>query len=724
MADTGGTREQGLSERYFRAIVDRSFELLMVADGDHAIRWANAAFERVLGYPPESLVGKDILPLFHPDDLPALAETIGRLSIVPGAAGTVDARMRAADGSWHLMETAGTNLLEDPAIRGFVVSMRDVTERRQIETLLRESETRYGELFDGARDAVYMADLDGRLRSVNPAAERLTGYSRSELLAMSFMQLIAPEDAERVAGVLAQRIRGDSGEPTELRLVRKDGSSVFVEVTGRVVVPDDAPGRVEGIVRDMTERHLLEEQLRHQALHDGLTGLANRTLMRDRLDQALGRRARDKSQVAVLLLDVDDFKAVNDSLGHVAGDAILVELAARLRSVVRAGETVARLGGDEFAVVVEGVRDRREVVALAGRIQSVFAERFAVGETKLKMTGSLGVAVTGESVTSSDLLRDADTAMYRAKATAKGGFEFFDAALRAELLRHLALDKALGDALRNNGLEVHYQPIVSLTKGTVLAFEALARWFHPTLGRVLPDEFIPAAEKSGLIVELGRYVIAEAARQAAQWRREQPGALPLGVFVNVSAGDLADPSFVRFVAETLHEHDLVAADISFELTERVFIDERDEVLGQNLADLTARGSRIVLDDFGTGYSALASLKRFPLAAVKIDRLFISAIQHADDEAPITRAVIGLGKTLGLAVIAEGVETQIQLDFLRHLDCDAAQGFLLGRPVCASEASSLLSLNLVPSEPDWNARQAGGSAAQRHGAAQPIARRVA
>ena len=696
----------------------------MVADGDRRLRWANAAFERVLGYPPESLVGKDILPLFHPDDLPALAETIGRLSIAPGAAGTVDARMRAADGSWHLMETAGTNLLEDPAIRGFVVSMRDVTERRQIETLLRESETRYGELFDGARDAVYMADLDGRLRSGNPAAERRTGYSRSELLAMSFMQLIAPEDAERVAGVLAQRIRGDSGEPTELRLVRKDGSSVFVEVTGRVVVPDDAPGRVEGIVRDMTERHLLEEQLRHQALHDGLTGLANRTLMRDRLDQALGRRARDKSQVAVLLLDVDDFKAVNDSLGHVAGDAILVELAARLRSVVRAGETVARLGGDEFAVVVEGVRDRREVVALAGRIQSVFAELFAVGETKLHVTGSLGVAVTGESATSSDLLRDADIAMYRTKATARGGFEFFDAALRAELLRHLALDNALADALTNHELEVHYQPIVSLTDGTVLAFEALARWFHPTLGRVLPDEFIPAAEKSGLIVELGRYVIAEAARQAAQWRREQPGTLPLGVFVNVSAGDLADPRFVRFVAETLHEHDLVAADISFELTERVFIDERDEVLGQNLADLTASGSRIVLDDFGTGYSALASLKRFPLAAVKIDRLFISAIQHANDEAPITRAVIGLGKTLGLAVIAEGVETQIQLDFLRHLDCDAAQGFLLGRPVCASEASSLLSLNLVPSEPDWNAGQAGGSAAQRHGAAQPIARRVA
>jgi diguanylate cyclase (GGDEF)-like protein/PAS domain S-box-containing protein len=680
---------QELGEPYFRAIVDRSSELLLVADGDGRVRSANAAFERVLGSAPVSLVGTEMLQLFHPDDRAALGEMFGRRSAGSGVAETVDARIRAADGSWHVMETAGTNMFDDAAIGGFVVSMRDVTERRQLEVVVQENEARYGELFDGARDAIYIADLDGRFRLVNPAAELLTGYSRSELLAMHLMDLVAPDDAAQAADVLAQRIAGDSEEPFELRLITKDGTCVFAEVSGRVVAPEGGRSRLEGIVRDTTERHRLEDQLRYQSLHDELTGLANRSLLRDRLGHALARSARDNVRIAVLLLDLDTFKSINDSLGRVAGDGILVELAERLRLLLRAGETLARLDGDEFAVVAEGMRDRHDVVALAQRVQTAFSVPFAVGETTAKLAGSIGISMSGGAATPGDLLRDADIAMYRAKAHARGGFEFFDPALRVELLRNLELDKALEDALRDHDLEVRYQPIVSLSDGTILAVEALARWIHPTLGPVRPDEFIPVAEKSGLIVPLGRYVIAEAARQAAQWHRKQPGTLPLGVFVNVSARELADPGFVKFVSDTLNEHDLDAADIALELTERVFIDDRDDVVSQSLSDLTEGGTQMVLDDFGTGYSALASLQRFPLAAVKIDRYFMTAIQRPGDEAPIVRAVVGLCRTLGLRVVAEGVETDVQLEFLRRLGCDAAQGFLLGRPQSASDATLLV-----------------------------------
>jgi len=480
-----------------------------------------------------------------------------------------------------------------------------------------------------------------------------------------------------------------------VQLLAKDGSHVFVETDARVVTADDGSGLMAGIAHDTTERHVLEERLHHRVLHDALTELPNRILLHDRLDQALARRERDRSQVAVMLLDLDGFKSVNDSRGHAVGDELLIEIAGRLRSVVRAGETVARLGGDEFAVVAEGMRARREVVALAARIQSVFDEPFTLGETTQHMTASLGVAATGGGAESADLLRDADTAMYRAKARARGGTEFFAPRLRTELLRRVALSTALETAVRDGELEVRYQPIVSITDGRILALEALVRWLHPMWGWVQPDEFIPLAEQNGMIVALGRYVLGAVASQIAQWRREQPGTLPLGVFINASPQELSSLEFVPFVAETLRGHGLTNSDIAFELTERAFISEINRTLTTNLAELTKIGGHIVLDDFGTGYSALASLQRFPLAALKIDRAFIQSIRTPDDQAPIVGAIIALGKALGMMVIAEGVEDQVQLDYLQRLGCDAAQGFLLARPQHASEVPSLLSGSARP-----------------------------
>ncbi|HUZ83100.1 MAG TPA: EAL domain-containing protein [Gaiellales bacterium] len=678
-----------LSDAGYRSIAESAFELLMVADADRVVRWANDAFQRVLSYPAGSLVGRDFLTLVHPDDTPELATTIARLSGVKGGLGDAGFRIRAGDGSWRTMETSATNLLDDPAINGFVVSLRDVTEQRAVAQALRGTEARYSDLFGRATDVVYTADLDGTFTSVNPATERMTGYTQAELLAMSFLELVAPEDLERARRILEDRIGGGSDDPVDIQLMVKGGRRVFAQVTARVVRVDGRPSHVEGIVRNVTERRNLEHRLRHEGLHDALTGLPNRVLVNDRLAQALARTARDRSQLVAMLLDVDDFKIVNDSLGHDAGDELLVALAGRLTANLRAGETIARLGGDEFAVVAEGVRTHGDILALGRRILSAFADPFVIAGTERRVTGSLGIARAGGESATTDLLRDADTAMYRAKANGKGGFEVFDEALRAQFLRRLAVGEALESALRDGALDVHYQPIVSLVDNRVLAVEALVRWLHPQWGWVQPSEFIPLAEENGLIVPLGRYVLAEAARRAAEWRRQAPAALPLGVFVNVSARELAVPGYAAFVRATLAEHGLDSSRIALELTERILVDEHDSTIGQTLTELVDAGVSVILDDFGTGYSALASLMHFPLAGLKIDRLFIRPIQDAGDEAPIARAVEGLGRALGMRVIAEGIETTVQLDYLRKLGCEAGQGHLLARPQPADAITMLL-----------------------------------
>ncbi len=437
----------------------------------------------------------------------------------------------------------------------------------------------------------------------------------------------------------------------------------------------------------LTQRDALRAQARiaFQAVHDGLTLLPNRTLLLERLAQVLDRRKRLGTHVAVLLLDVDDFKLINDTLGHAAGDELLVALATRLTAVTRAGETVGRLGGDEFCLVAEGEFADGQESALAERVLAVFAEPFTIHDQHRTLSGSVGIALSnGGATRPEDLVRDADTAMYRAKESGKNRHDLFDDDLRSELLRHVALSEALGRTLQAGRLTLEFQPIcvqpiVDASDGSVLAVEALARWTEDTFGSVPPAEFIPLAEKNGLIVPLGRAVLDQACAELARRRAIDPTDLPLGIFVNCSPRELHEPDYCAVVLETLAAHDLQPGDLAIELTERVFIDEHDRQTGASLDELTASGVRLVLDDFGTGYSALASLKRFPLAALKIDRFFIQSIERTHDEAPVTRSIVALGQALGMLVIAEGVESEFQLSFLRSIGCEAVQGYLTGRP---------------------------------------------
>ena len=661
----------------------------MVADGDQMLRWGNAAVQRALGYPLEELVGRRVTELIHPEDLPGVFAVIDKLRPEPGAAGTADFRMLAADGSWHFMESSATNLLHEPAIEGFVISLKDATERVLTEGALKTSERRYQDLVERSHELIYSASTDGRFKSVNLAAQQLTGYSTDELLAMSVFDLVIPEERQRVAEALDRVVRGHEAQGIEIELRAKDGRRLFIEVRTHLVADDGEPPHVEGLARDVTQRHLLEERLRYEGIHDALTGLPNRTLLLDRLSRALEQRGNGHGDVAVMLLDVNQFKLVNDDLGHAAGDEVLVELANRFRRLLRKSETLARFGGDEFALVAESDGAKAGLVTLAERMLSAFAQPFVVGGVSRKLTGSLGIAIATDEATPAQLLRDADTAMYRVKATRGGNFAFFDTTMRDALVQQNAVKEALGNALRRNALQVHYQPIWSLADNTVLAVEALVRWQHPDWGWIAPDDFIPLAEQCGLIVPLGRFVLNEAIRQTAIWRAANPGALPLGVFVNVSPPELAESGFVSHVIETLAAHHLTPADLAIELTEHVFIDTDDETVTANLDGLAAAGIRLILDDFGTGYSALSSLERFPFTALKIDRSFIGAIQSADAAAPIARAVVGLGRSLGMDVIAEGIETDTQLDYLRDLDCTAAQGYRLARPQPATDIAALI-----------------------------------
>jgi diguanylate cyclase (GGDEF)-like protein/PAS domain S-box-containing protein len=433
---------------------------------------------------------------------------------------------------------------------------------------------------------------------------------------------------------------------------------------------------VANLLSAAVDRNGEEETSRHAALHDPLTGLPNRTLALDRLAHALDRRRRDGTDVATLLLDLDRFKVINDSLGHGAGDELLLALAPRLREIMRAQDTVARLSGDEFAIVCEAPDGLRQVVAVAERVAAAVGRPFALNSGKHFMTTSIGISVaTGAEDTPESLLRDADVAMYRAKRRGPGRYEIFDDNMRSEVLARLRIEAELRRALDNRELRVHYQPIIDTRGGQPTALEALVRWEHPRRGLIAPLDFIPIAEETGLIIELGRWVLEQACQQGAAWQRHF--GVPLKMFVNASGRQIADPQFAADVAEIAQRSGLGPGTLGLEVTESVFIEEAGSTLAV-LTELVEGGVRLVLDDFGTGYSSLSYLKQFPLDGLKIDRAFTKGLGRSPADTAIVKAVIDMSRALGLTVVAEGVETQEQLEQLRLLACPRAQGYLFSR----------------------------------------------
>jgi diguanylate cyclase (GGDEF)-like protein/PAS domain S-box-containing protein len=554
------------------------------------------------------------------------------------------------------------------------------------EHAARQNEARFRSLVQHSSDVIIVTRADGTIRFVSPSATRVFGYDPAAMLRQTVSELLHLDDRERAATFFrnAAQMPGVSG-PVEWRFRQPDGSWLHAEILATNLLHDPS---VKGVVlntRDVSERRRLEEQLTHQAFHDPLTGLANRALFRDRVSHALALAQRRGSSVTVLFLDLDDFKKVNDSLGHAEGDRLLIAAAERFLACARSADTVARLGGDEFAILIEGT-DGKD--GLPERVAAAMSHPFSLSGNQLRVTASIGVASASPADRADDLLRNADMAMYAAKRLGKGRAATYESRMYADIRERLDLEAALRAAIEGHQLTLFYQPIVNLKSGRIHGVEALLRWEHPQFGRLLPQHFIPLAEETGLIVQLGSWVLGEACRQLQAWRAANP-RLSLAVSVNISGRQLQGSGLADALRQTITSSGVEPSSVVLEITESVLMQQTDAVL-ERLQQLKALGVRLAIDDFGTGYSSLSYLQRFPIDILKIAKPFVEDVGQGADRSALARAIVGLGDTLKLQTIAEGIERGEQRAALIELGCTLGQGHHFWPALSASAVEELLS----------------------------------
>lgn len=570
---------------------------------------------------------------------------------------------------------------------GRVWSFRDITERKMTEEVVRQaevlkqSEERFRALVQNGADLISVLNVDGTVRYQSPSAKRVLARDPQAIISRRFFEFLHPQDIPSAQVLIAEAL-GKPSEPItgELRAVSAGGETVYLEVIANNLL--DNPG-IEGILltsRDITERKVLEGQLSHQAFHDPLTNLPNRALFMDRLDNSIERTNRVSGTLAVLFLDLDEFKVVNDTLGHEAGDRLLAEISLRLQDSLRQGDTVARLGGDEFTILLEGLVSLDEAIAVSDRISQRLRLPIDLGSRSIVVTGSIGIALSSPGQERpEDLLRNADIAMYFAKQQGKDRHAIYDVSMNARAWNRLELESDLRKAIERGEFRVVYQPMIELSSGHLREVEALIRWQHPRRGLVNPDDFIPLAEETGLILPIGKWVLQEACRQMQLWQAENPETAPGRVNVNVSGRQFRNVNLAQEVEEILRETGMPAERLELEITESVMMQDA-EITSRTLGALKRLGVHLAIDDFGTGYSSLSSLKRLPIDTLKIDRSFVSGLGRDPEDHAIVLAIISLAQTLGISVVGEGIETALQLTQLQALGCERGQGFLFAKPL--------------------------------------------
>ena len=689
------------AEERYRTLVEKVPPIIYIQtprEGETAAydtTYISPRVEEVLGYPSQMFTEEPGFwdGVIHPEDLGAVLEEDERTDET-GESFFMEYRVIAEDGRTVWIRDEATLVQGDVGQDLYWLGVQtDITESKEAEERLAEAEGRYRTLVEHMPAVTYVEEVGeahGTLY-MSPQIEDLLGYSQEEWLGDidHWKRRIHSEDRERV---LAENARSDeTGEPfrSEYRMIHRDGRTVWVH--DKAVLVEGPTGRNmfwQGVMTDITDRKVLEERLEQQALHDPLTGLSNRRLFADRLAHALESTRRRDWGVAILFMDLNDFKVVNDSLGHETGDLLLTVVAERLGRCIRLGDTLARFGGDEFVVLVDAVEDPGEAVEVARRVTDELRRPFALEGRELYVSASVGISFgTARTKTPEDLLREADTAMYRAKEGG-GGYQVFDPIMHERVAWRLDLENDLRRALERGELVLHYQPVIDLGDQHVWGTEALLRWDHPERGLLGPSEFVSVAEETGLIVPIGAWALEEACRQTKGWQDAYPHDPPLGVIVNLSANQLRHPGCEGAIRAALDSSGLPPQSLSLDVTETAFIDALEEN-SLALERIRALGVRISIDDFGMGYSSLSYLKRLPADARKIDRSFLVGLGEDARDTALVRMVIDVGHTLGMRVIAEGVEEWAQAALLAETGCDMAQGYHFSGPLPPEQVTGFL-----------------------------------
>jgi diguanylate cyclase (GGDEF)-like protein/PAS domain S-box-containing protein len=684
-------------EQRLQTVVEGAHGVIYIAELATDGRWiyVSPQIERILGFTPAEWMADPELwsRQIHPDDREAvLAEERELTTLTPGRMHASEYRLVTRSGETRWVRDSATIVASADDTLVWSGVLTDVTEQRLTREELQASEERFRTVIETASDAFVGMDAQGVIVEWNRKAEELFGWRREEALGRPLAETIVPERYRQAHARGVEKFLRTGYGPVldrtlELSALRRDGREFPVELTVWSS-PVGGVQRLSAFVRDVTERKALEA-VTHRAFHDPLTDLPNRLLFTDRVEHALSRLSRPTfGSIAVLVLDLDDFKTVNDSLGHVAGDRLLIEVAARLRSCLRPADTLARLSGDEFAILLEDLASISGATTVAERINRVFDEPIELDSVEVFTRTSIGIAFGRGTPSPEELIADADAALYAAKSHGKGRYEVFEPSMREAVASRRQLKEDLRRALERGELRVLYQPYVRLADSTIEGAEALIRWHHRERGVVEPLEFVPLAEEMGLIVPIGRWVLRHACEQAAEWRKKWPDEAPLTLRVNVSSRQLQDRLFVQDVAAILADTGFPPKHLVLEITERSLVEDHERIVAR-LAELKGLGIRIALDGFGTALSSLSSIQRLPIDILKVDRSFVSGLGRSGPEAAMARAIVQLAHILDLEAIAQGVERAEQIPPLRELACEFAQGYHFSPPVPAVELEAQL-----------------------------------
>ncbi|MCI0411207.1 EAL domain-containing protein [bacterium] len=726
-------------ERRFREMLENVKMISVLLDQKGNITFCNEFLLKLTGYRKEDVLGQNWFRTFVPEDGREETESMFLQKIEEGSILPHDENeIQTLSGERKLILWSNTILRNSAGkIIGTASMGADITEKKHMEESLRETEERYALAVEGANDGLWDWNLKTNGIYYSPRWKAMIGYTELEISSNpeEWFGRVHPEDVEKLRENISRHLEGLTPHlENEHRIIHKDETYRWMLSRGLAVRNTyGKPYRMAGSQTDITDRKRAEEQLLHDAFHDSLTGLPNRALFLDRLGGVITRAAahakrRKDYLFAVLFLDLDRFKVVNDSLGHTIGDRLLVALSHRLLSLLRPGDTVARLGGDEFAILLDDIKDISDATRIADRIQKELTLPFHLEGHEVFTTASIGIALSGTQdnrardtlldaetlilgseqreflgVASApavsgviaydhpeDLLRDADTAMYRAKALGKARYEMFDQAMHARILSLLVLETDLRRAFDRKEILVYYQPILSLESGRIMGFEALARWQHVHRGLIEPTDFIPLAEETGLILPLGEQVLRKACRQLKQWQKQFNGYPPLYMSVNVSVKQFSQPHLIEMIDQILQETKLEPNCLRLEITESLIMENPESVTSM-LFLLRSLGVQLTIDDFGTGYSSLSCLHRFPINTLKIDKSFVAGMSSDTENVEIVKTITTLAHHLQMDVVAEGVESEMQVLQLRSLRCEAAQGFYFSHPLDTEDARKFLEM---------------------------------